>query len=299
MKDIVLYCKSYRKDFLRLKRLLKSIWDHNVDQIPFYISTPSVDRELLVELIGNQGYEWVSDESIIQSNALAPIGIENTKSGGLAQQVIKSEFWRLGLCANYVCLDSDCIFIKDFYKSDFLAADGHPYTVIYQNKEYFQLAIDRGYDKAPLHLKAEGDRVKALFGRMGPNYYCPCPPFIWSALVWKSLEENFLRPKGLTLWDACTQDYPETLLYLEALLNFKAIPLHPVEQLFRIYYYDWHYYLLKRVGEAPARLKDNYLGLIYQSSWDFGLDYGPSQKSIFSRALKRVKRFARYLQSFI
>ena len=299
MKDIVLYCKSYRKDFLRLKRLLKSISDHNVDQIPFYISTPSVDRELLVELIGNQGYQWVSDESIIQSNALAPIGIENTKSGGLAQQVIKSEFWRLGLCANYVCLDSDCIFIKDFYKSDFLAADGYPYTVIYQNKEYFQLAIDRGYDKAPLHLKAEGDRVKALFGRMGPNYYCPCPPFIWSALVWKSLEENFLRPKGLTLWDACTQDYPETLLYLEALLNFKAIPLHPVEQLFRIYYYDWHYYLLKRVGEAPAKLKDNYLGLIYQSSWDFGLDYGLSQKSIFSRALKRVKRFARYLQSFI
>lgn len=299
MKDLVLYCKSYRKDFLRLKRLLKSISQHNLDQIPFYISTPAADRELLIELVGSQGYEWVSDESIIDANPLAPSGIVNTKSGSLAQQVVKSEFWRLGLCANYVCLDSDCIFIKDFKQSDFLAADGHPYTVIYQNKEYFQLAVDRGYSKAPAHLKAEGDRVKALLGRQGPNYYCPCPPFIWSAAVWKSLDENYLKPRGQTLWDLCTPEHPETLLYLEALLNFKVIPLYPIEQLFRIYYYDWHYYLLRRMGETPAKLKDNYLGLIYQSSWDLGLDYGGSQKSIFSRALKRVKRFARYLQSFV
>jgi hypothetical protein len=299
LKDLVLYCKSYRKDFLRLKRLLKSVSQHNLEQIPFYISTPSIDRDLLIELVGTQGYEWISDESIIGANALAPSGIEKTKSGGLAQQVIKSEFWRLGLSTNYVCLDSDCIFIKDFHVSDFMADDGNPYTVIYQNKEYFQLAADRGYGKAPVHLKTEGDRVKALFGRQGPNYYCPCPPFIWSAAVWKSLDEQYLKPRGQTLWDLCTPEHPETLLYLEALLNFKAIPLYPIEQLFRIYYYDWHYYLLRRVGETPAKLKENYLGLIYQSSWDLGLDYGESQKSILSRALKRVKRFARYLQSFI
>lgn len=299
MKDIVLYCKSYRKDFLRLKRLLRSIEEFNVDGISCYISTPAADRALLLELVGDQGFEWVSDESIITANASAPTGIEKNKSGGLAQQVIKSEFWRLGLCKNYVCLDSDCIFIQDFHKSDFLAVDGNPYTVIYQNKEYFQLAVDRGFEKAPLQLKTEGDRVKALFGRQGPNYYCPCPPFIWSSVVWQSLDERFLKPQGLTFWDACTPDHPETLLYLEALLNYKAIPLHPIEQLFRIYYYDWHYFLLRRIGEFPSKLKANYLGVIYQSSWDFSLDYGGSQKSALSRALKKFKRFGRYLQSFI
>ena len=212
---------------------------------------------------------------------------------------MKSEFWRLGLCENYVCLDSDCIFIKDFLRSDFLAADGNPYTVIYQNKEYFQLAVDRGFAKAPQQLMAEGDRVKHLFERQGPNYYCPCPPFIWSAKVWQSLEESYLKPKGMTFWDLCTPQHPETLLYLEALLNFKAIPLYPIEQLFRIYYYDWHHYLLRRIGETPEKIKEHYLGVIYQSSWDLSLDYGASQKSIFSRALKKLKRFSRYLQSFI
>jgi hypothetical protein len=86
---------------------------------------------------------------------------------------------------------------------------------------------------------------------------------------------------------------------LEALLNFGAIPLHPIEQMFRIYYYDWHYYLIRRLGESTAKLKENYLGVIYQSSWDLKLDYGGSQKSMLSRTLKKLKRFGRYLQSFI
>ena len=44
--------------------------------------------------------------------------------------------------------------------------------------------------------------------------------------------------------------------------------------------------------------RGNNLGVIYQSSWDLSLDYGASQKSIFSRALKKLKRFGRYLQTF-
>ena len=298
MNDIVLYCKSYSKDFLRLKNLLASIRQFNADQIDFYVSTPESQYAELKRYIGTEGYQWVSDESIIKSNPKAPIGIEKTKPGGLSQQVIKSEFWRLGIAQNYVCLDSDCIFIKDFKKSDFLASDGNPYTVIYQNKEYHQLAFNRRYAKAPRNLQIEAENVKAIFGRDGPNYYCPCPPFIWSAAVWASLDTNYLSPRGLTLWDLCTPKHPETFIYNEAMLNYRAIPLHPIEQLFRVYYYDWHYFLLRRLGESVPKLKENYLGLIYQSSWDLSLDLGPSQKSIFSRTLKKLKRTGRYLQSY-
>lgn len=298
MNDLVLYCKSYRKDFLRLNQLLTSIQAHNKDRIPFYISTPQDQYDDLVKILGSGGYQWVSDESIVSTNQQVPAGIAETKSGSLSQQVIKSEFWRLGLCINYVCLDSDCIFIQDFKKSDFLASDGNPYTVIYQNKEYFQLAVDRGHANAPTNLRLEGERVKAIFNRDGPNYYCPCPPFIWSAKVWESLDQNYLKPRGMTFWDLCTPEHPETLLYLESLLNFQVIPLHPIEQLFRVYYYDWHYFLLRRLGESTAKLKENYLGVIYQSSWDLSLDYGRSQKSIFSRVLKKLKRVGRYLQSW-
>ena len=300
MKDIVLYCKSYRRDFLRLRRLLDSIEKFNQDQISFYISTPEDQYQDLILILGNNGnYHWVSDESIVASNPKLQPGIEKTRPGGLAQQAIKSEFWRLGISENYVCLDSDCVFIKPFFCSDFLAADGNPYTIIYQNKEFFQLAINRKHEKVVSNLQLEGDKVKALFERVGPNYYCPCPPFIWSAKVWRSLDEHFLTPKNMTFWDLSSDDHPETLLYLEALLKYKAIPLYPIEQLFRIYYYDWQYYLLLRNGERVKNLGHNYLGVIYQSNWSQNLDYGVLQKPFFSRALKYIKRVLRYFESFL
>ena len=106
MKDLVLYCKSYRRDFLRLKRLLESIQKYNVDQIPFYVSTPQDQFEELKTILGSTaGYQWISDESIITANPRVKLGIEKTRTGSLAQQAIKSEFWRLGISENYVCLD--------------------------------------------------------------------------------------------------------------------------------------------------------------------------------------------------
>ena len=298
MNDLVLYCKTYSRDFLRLKRLLESIDQFNQDKIPFYISTPQDQRAGLIAILGDMNYHWVSDESIVAANSKAPQGIEKTRSGSLSQQVIKSEFWRLGISENYVCLDSDCVFIKPFSRSDFLASDGNPYTVIYQNKEFFQLAINRKHTKVVNNLERECKAVKTLFERVGPNYYCPCPPFIWSAKVWQSLDERYLKPRDLTFWDISTADHPETLLYLEALLNFSAIPFYPIEQLFRIYYYDWQYYLLRRQGETPEKLAKQYLGLIYQSNWDSGMDYGSPKKPLLSLANKKVKTFFRYLQSY-
>lgn len=300
MKDIVLYCKSYRRDFLRLKRLLDSIENFNTDQIPFYISTPADQLDGLTSILGSsKNYQWVSDESIIAANPKVAVGIEATRSGSLSQQAVKSEFWRLGISENYVCLDSDCVFIKKFQRSDFLASDGNPYTVIYQNKEFFQLAINRNYSKVVENLQREGETVKSLFGRVGPSYYCPCPPFIWSAKVWRSLDEQFLSPKNLTFWDISTVDRPETLLYLEALLNFKAIPLYPIEQLFRIYYYDWHFFLLRRLGETRDKLGNHYLGVIYQSNWESDLNFGGPSKPLSSRVVRKVKRFLKYLSSYL
>jgi hypothetical protein len=202
------------------------------------------------------------------------------------------------LAQNYLCIDSDSVFIRDFGVSDFLASDGNPYTVLHQNKELFQLATNRGHAKVERDLRAETVRVQQLFGRLGPQYYCAPAPFIWSAKVWQSLDDQYLRPKGLTLWDAVTPEYPETLLYGEALLNFQAIPIRMIEPLFRIYHYDWQYYTARRLGETEPKLKQNFLGVIYQSNWESELDYGGSNKSLASSVLKSIKRYIRYVQSY-
>ena len=212
MKDIVLYCKSYRNDFLRLRRLLESINQFNVDRLDFYISTPEVEKNLLVEMLGEKGYIWVPDEDIVRANTRADFAKYQSILGSLSQQIIKSEFWRLGYAENYLCLDSDSVFIKNFSRLDFLTSEGMPYTVLHQNKEFFQIATDRGYFKVERELRAEAQRVQALFGRAGPAFYCAPAPFIWSAKVWESLDREHLTPHNISLWDFITPEYPETLI---------------------------------------------------------------------------------------
>lgn len=299
MKDFVLYCKSYARDFLRLKRLLSSITQYNADQLDIYISTPRSDKALLEQVLGDQNYIWVADEDIVSANSMADFLKYQAMPGGLSQQIIKAEFWRLGLAENYLCLDSDSFFIRNFFRSDFLSNDGVPYTVLHQNKELFQLAFDRGHEKVEKDLKAEANRVREIFGRKGPSFYCAPSPFIWSAKVWQSLDEEYLRPKGIGLWDFINSELPESLVYGEALLKYRAIPLIAIEPLFRVYHYDWQYFLMKRLGETREKVSKNYLGMIYQSAWESELSLGHSQKPAASRFLKRLKRFGRYLQSYI
>lgn len=300
MKDFVLYCKSYRNDFLRLKRLLSSVNQYNLEHIPFYISTPVADRTSLVSTLGGEvGYIWVADEDIVAANPRASAEKYQSTPGGLSQAIVKSEFWRLGISESYLCLDSDCVFIRPFSKTDFLSSESIPYTVLHQNKEYFQLAMNRGEAKVAQNLRAEAHRVQTLFRRDGPEFYCAPAPFIWSAKVWESLDKEYLQPRGMTLWDLVSPEYPETLIYGEALLKYRAIPIIAIEPLFRVYHYDWQYFLMKRLGETEEKLANNYLGVLYQSNWEPHLHFGEGTKSWASRTLKALKRFFRYLQSYI
>jgi hypothetical protein len=91
--------------------------------------------------------------------------------------------------------------------------------------------------------------------------------------------------------------HPETLIYGEALLKYQAIPIRAIEPLFLVYHYDWQYYLFRRLGETTEKLKQNFMGVLYQSNWEveMGLE---SDKSSLSLMLKRIKRFGRLLGSY-
>jgi hypothetical protein len=112
------------------------------------------------------------------------------------------------------------------------------------------------------------------------------------------LDEKYLQPKGISIWDLISLDHPESLIYGEALMKYHAIPLIAIEPLFRTYHYDWQYFLMKRLGETEQKLAKNYFGVIYQSAWDVGTHFGVPAKSLPSRALRRIKRLGRYLQSY-
>jgi hypothetical protein len=290
MLNFVLYCCTFRKDLLRTVRLAESIRKHNKNKIPFYISIPADDVELFKEYLKEFDVIIFDERDIFVANPKLDIQKLYSIRGGLRQQVIKSEFWRLGISKNYLVLDSDCIFIRDFDESDFLAKDDVPYSIIHEGRDVLQATKRFGPKKIREHFLADREPIKAALSRTGLTYDFGYAPFLWSSRVWESLDTNYLTPNGMNFLDAVLLCGSEFTWYGESLVNFRAIPIYPREQLFKHYHYEHQLWADQVLGYKEKMLAHDYLGVVYQSNWESWGDFGSSSKSIASRVWRTVKR---------
>lgn len=259
MHKLVLYCKSYDKDVYRAKTLLESIVKYNVDNIPFYISVPTKDTQLFHDVLGNEHYTLITDESIDTQN-----------EGWKGQQIVKSQFWKLGLCENYVCVDSDCFFIKPFRVTDFMFDNNTPYTICHEYKSFFEF-LDKhpiGFDPYQSFLQ-ERLQIMELFGRQGVIYDFGPGPTIWSTKVWQSLEENYIQPNGLKFSNLIEQNGSEFTWYGEWLLRTQEIRLIPKGPLFKNYHYPNQFEYDKHYAYDVQKIAKLYLGIGMQSIYEF------------------------------
>lgn len=272
----VLLCKSYRQDVRRVERMMASVQRHNVENLPVVLCVPRADVEVFRAKLTPYRYTLITDESVVEAHpdAQAKGLLERYRrtTGSLSQQVVKSEAWRLVGCDAYLCLDSDTVFLRPFGRADFLAPDGHPYTIVHQDKEFFQLALCQGRGEVWSAFLATSRAVQDRFERAGPVYSYGPFPVLWSARVWRDFEQRYLRPRGLTLWDAIDQIPSEAHWYGEALLSLGSIPLHLIGPLCRCYHYSWQARLLRKLGETEETLAEHFLCVVYQSNWEENLD---------------------------
>jgi hypothetical protein len=210
--------------------------------------------------------------------------------GYLSQQVVKSEFWRLGYSEVYLCLDSDAFFIRPFGRADFMAADGTPYTMLDEAHDLLEDALRHKKTRVLEAFYREADQVQQLFGRQGRRYSFGPFPLVWHRAVWESLDAHYLQPKGLTLADAIAQAPIESRWYGEALLAYKAVPLLPCQALFKVYHYAWQFDQDRRAGIGTEQLARFYCGAIYQSAWERDMDWPGEGGSWLSHTGRRLRR---------
>jgi hypothetical protein len=287
-QPLVLFCKSYRDDVLRARRLAESVQQFNADSLPFYMSVPASDLPVFREKCAGLKLELIADEDIVAANPRLDRLRFDGLPGGIRQQIVKSEFWRLGIADAYLCLDSDCYFIRNFNSSDFISRDGVPYTVMDEAKELLHFAELSGMRKIARDWQRESEDIKRLFGRTGKSWHFGPIPVIWSSRVWKDLDERFLKPRGMTMIDAINTHPSEMRWYGEALLAFGGIPILPIEPIFRCYHYEEQFYFWKERGETEEKVAVNYLGVCMQSNWNKDLD--PVRRFKFSSWRRRIKR---------
>jgi len=288
MRNIVLYCKSYRNDVLRVKRLAQSVQQFNRESIPFYVSVPASDLPLFHEHLAGFSVQLIGDEEIVCANPALDWAKVNALPGTKSQQIIKSEFWRLGLSDTYLCVDSDCVFIRQFNRSDFIMLDDCPYSVIHEAKELLQFAVNNGLEKIYNNFHIERSKMMEIWGRTGHHYDFGPTPFIWSSQVWHSLDEKFLKPRNMNFYDAIMLFPSEIQWYGEALLKFHAISVMPIEPLFKVYHIEPQFIAGRQQGETIERLAKNFMGVCYQSNWEKNFDL--DKKPLFSRIGRWLRR---------
>lgn len=261
MNKIVLYCKSYIGDLGRVQILLDSIVRYNVNKIPFYISCPRADMAEFKKYLGDAYYTLIDDESIYE---------DVQGNGWNSQQIVKSSFWKLELCENYLILDSDSYFIKHFYVSDFIAPDGEPYTVMHEQKELFGWSCNKerelGFD--PIKSFKECRKpIMDIFGRASGRYYDFGPsPVIWSCDVWRSLDNDYMKPNKLRFSDLIRMVPSEFSWYGEYLLAMNR-KIYPIEPLFKVFHYKKQYIDHKEMmGYTESEISKVYMGIIMQSN---------------------------------
>jgi len=269
MNELIIYCKSFNRDVNRAKILLESVKKFNTDNISFYISVPKEDVMLFVDKLGTNGYTLITDEDVCG---------EKYNQDWKTQQVIKSSFWKLGLCHNYMMVDSDAYFIKPFTENDFIYdKENHvPYTVIHEQKDLFAWTAKNtnilGFD--PQRSFAEcREPIQQLFDRKGRLFDFGPGPVFWSSKVWQALEDKYLKPNDIKFVDLIQSVASEFTWYGEWLLSDKTIPVIPIEPIFKFFHYRQQYEEYKKLGYTLNDWSKNYFGVVMQSSSNLPLEY--------------------------
>ncbi|WNO03710.1 DUF6492 family protein [Rhodoferax mekongensis] len=290
MKPLALYCKSYSTDLRRVVRLAQSVREFNVEHLSFYVSVPQTELPLFREHLSGLNVDLMADEDILRASPRINAAQVTNMPGSVAQQVVKSEFWRMNISSACVCLDSDALFIRPFGQADFLAPGGTPYTMLDEAHDLLEDALRQKRLRVVDAFQREADLVQQLFGRVGRRYSFGPFPLVWHRDVWHSLDERYLQPKGMSFADAITQAPIESRWYGEALLAYQAVPLLPCQALFKVYHYAWQFDQDQRRGIGAEQLARLYCGVIYQSAWERDMDWPAEGGNWFSRSGRRLRR---------
>lgn len=283
--------KSYYNDLNRAERLVKSIREYNRDNIPLYLIVPPEDLSAFKDKLGLEDIAYFVDSDILDLTMSCSKMEEISLPPVIMQQIVKSEFWRLGIAENFLIIDSDSYFIKDFTIKDFMFNEDTPYTIMNEGRHQLDWAARAGNERFIRDYHELREKALNLFGRKGPHFDFAPTPMICSSKVWAAMYEKVAKPAGESFYDQIVRFPCETQWYGEFLLYDQTIPIIPREPLFKVWGFEDQWKEGISLGETDEVLIRNYLGVIDQSYWSKSLDaYSKVQK----QKIKWKRRFKRW-----
>jgi hypothetical protein len=262
MKDIALFVKSYRPDLALVHRLLNSISRHNRDRIGVFISVPVDD------VVGFQNLSRrFTDVSVLADDHFRIPQVDQKiwgfAPGYITQQLVKLSAQRLSEARNYLILDSDTYFIRDFEAKDFIAPDGTGLTVLAEDKD---LVADPAY--APF-AERRAMKIDLIADRLGVPTLSRTTCHNNTVFQDSVLHDfhDWCRSEGLSLLDLMTIAPVEFTWYNFFLVKHCPERLVRIEPFIRMMHTRSEYRRLVAAGFSHESFRRSYLGVCLNSGW--------------------------------
>jgi FkbM family methyltransferase len=269
MHNLIIYIGTSVRDIVHYTALVNSIQAYNVDNIPVYTCVNDADIDVFKSAFSDRNITFIKDSDVYPTKET---------NGWWKQQLIKMNFWRLGIAKHMVQIDSDSFFIKNFRISDFMVEENIPYTILHENKELKEfftkhkkdnsLQYDNGDYWVSQGFASNSNQIKEIFGTKNRtvDYDFGHPPCIWSNDVWKALFEQYVQPNNLTYESLIAYANSEQQWYGETLLATRLFPIFPKENMFKTFHYKENYDEFVASNQL-LDIRYNYHGICLQSAW--------------------------------
>lgn len=270
MHKFVFLLKTYQDDVLYVRRLIDSIITYNKDNIPLYVVCPDADvacfqqicRPLCATILPEPLFSKYLATDFVK------LKYENVsiRPGYINQEIIKLSFWELGVAENYLCVDSDAEFIRNFYISDFIAPNGVPYTFLTEDRA---LLLDSYYYTLCSWetRKKRIDDICRVINYAPPYFETSHGNVTFNATVLEHMYRNFMQKNSLTYIDLLSISPYEFSWYNMWLKKNKIIPVHKREPVILYFHHENQLKNYKSAGVTLSDLARAYVGIVVNSNF--------------------------------
>lgn len=270
-----LLIKSYSVDLDYTRRLIHSITQFNVENLPVYLVVPESDVTLFTEF-------QTPDLSILSEELFAEHLVHETTAGFPAgyinQEIVKLSFWELGLCVNYFCVDSDAEFIREFGAGDFLLEGDTPYTFLTEDRD---LIVEPDYFTSTwINRMKSLERIREAIGYTGPWLFTVHGHAVFSSRVLESFYRDFLAPRGWDYRDALALSPYEPTWYNTWLLHTHVIPVHQREPLVKTFHNSNQHLEYQLRGITTEDAARGFVAVVVNSNYSRGHGVMNAQDSL-------------------
>ena len=265
MHHFALLVKSHRDDYDYVVRLLASIDRHNRDDVPVFIVVPDEDVDLFSRL-ATRCIDVLSEELL--GTHLVHESTAGLSAGYFNQEIVKLAFWELGLAQNYLCVDSDAEFLRDFFVSDFMATPSTPFTFMTEDAEL--QCEPEYYEQTWLPRLLKLEQVRQAIGYTGPWLRTVHGHAVFSGIALQSFVSDFLQPRDWRYKDALELSPYEPTWYNTWVLHAQPIQVYPREPLFKTFHNPAQHldYVLRGITEQD--IARGFVGVVVNSNYSRG-----------------------------